>query len=282
MDDSDVEDFEAVLDRNAAVLTCPRVHLEDNSMSSSAKGACEIPPPVSRIPTQPDIEMGTVSLLVPEDAVEVDFDAGVEPALVRRGAKRASAMWEERTDQTDMEVCPDTAGECCDRDAVETLSWYATVGGIRTEQECEMFRRRHEYEMSSMQAVMSTTTSHKAKKDEAQPRVVTHQCADEHYASTLRTRTVQPVISRMMSKCRTRQLEACDTLSAFFHACLERGVRTMPPKDPRLSDGWRWQLARALFPLSPGVCTQWLPGGVHMATDARCVENLAGLSEVKG
>ena len=37
--------------------------------------------------------MGTVPLLVPEDAMEVDFGAGVEPALVRRGAKRVSAMW---------------------------------------------------------------------------------------------------------------------------------------------------------------------------------------------
>ena len=27
--------------------------------------------------------------------------------------------------------------------------------------------------------------------------------------------------------------------------------------------------------------TQWLPGGVHTATDVRCVENLASLSEVK-
>ena len=53
-------------------------------------------------------------------------------------------------------------------------------------------------------------------------------------------------------------------------------------KDPRLSDGWRWQLAGAFFPLSPGVSTQWLPGSVHTATDARCVENLASLSEVKG
>ena len=69
MDDSDVDDFEAVPDRNAAVLTCARVHLEDNSMFSSAKRACEIPPPVSRIPTQSDIEIGTVSLLVPEDAM---------------------------------------------------------------------------------------------------------------------------------------------------------------------------------------------------------------------
>ena len=121
---------------------------------------------MSRILTQPDIGMETVPLPVPEDAMEVDFDAGVEPALVRRGAKRASAMWEERADQTDMEVCPDTVGECCNCDAVETFSWYATVGGIRTEQECEMFRRRHKYEKSSMQTVISTTTSHKAKRGE--------------------------------------------------------------------------------------------------------------------
>ena len=132
----------------------------------------------------------------------------------------------------------------------------------------------HEYEKSSMQTVISTTSSHRAKRDEAQLRVVTHEYADamrvpEHYASTLRTRTMQSVISRMMSKCRTRQLESCDTLSAFFHAWLEKDV-------------WRWQLARAFFSLSPGVGTQWMPGSARMATDARCVENLAGLSEVKG
>ena len=117
--------------------------------------------------------------------------------------------------------------------------------------------------------------------------VVTHEYGDamrvlEHHASKLRTRALQSVISRVMSKCRTRQLESCDTLSAFFRAWLARGVRMKPPKDPRLSDGWRWQLARALLPLSPGVSIQWLPGGIRMATDARCVENLAGLSEVKG
>ena len=55
--------------------------------------------------------METVPFPVPEDAMEVDFDAGVEPVLVRRGAKRASTMWEERADQTDVEVCPDTTGE---------------------------------------------------------------------------------------------------------------------------------------------------------------------------
>ena len=148
-------------------------------------------------------------LPVPEDAMEVDFDARVEPALVRRGAKRVGAMWEERADQTDMEVCPDTAGEYC-RGTVETLSWYTKVGGIRTEQECEMFRWRHEYEKSSMQTVISTTTSHRAKRDEAQLRVATHEFVDamrvhEHYASTLRTRALQSVISSVMSKCRAKR-----------------------------------------------------------------------------
>ena len=50
MDDSDVEDFEAVPDRNAAVLTCARVHLEDNSMSSSAKKSLQIPSSGAPVP----------------------------------------------------------------------------------------------------------------------------------------------------------------------------------------------------------------------------------------
>ena len=65
----------------------------------------------------------------------------MEPASVRKGAKRTLSVWEERADQTDMEVCPDITGECSNRDAVEVLGWYATVSGIRTEpiqmQECE-------------------------------------------------------------------------------------------------------------------------------------------------
>ena len=92
MDDSDADDVEAIPDRVAVVLTGPRVHLEDDPMSSSAKRAHAIPLPVSRILTQPDIEMEAVPVPVPEDAMEVDFGAGVEPVLVRRGAKRASTM----------------------------------------------------------------------------------------------------------------------------------------------------------------------------------------------
>ena len=289
-DDSDADDFEVTPGRNVAVLTGPRVHLEGNPMSSSAKRACANPPPVSRILTQPDTEMGAVPLPVPEDAMDVDFDAGVQPVLVRRGAKRASTMWEERADQTEMEVCVDITGECCNRDAVDTLSWYATVGRIKTEQmrvrKCEMFRRRHKYEKSSMRTVISTTTSHKAKRDETQPRVVTVEYADatrvpEHYASTPHPRALRPVISRVMSKCRTRQLESCDTSSAFFHAWLKRGVWVKPPKDPRLRDGWCWQLASALLLLTPGVSSQWSPGGARMVRDVKRVESLAGLSAVR-
>ena len=58
VDDSDADNFEVIPDRDAAVLTGPRVHLEDNPMSSSSKRACAIPPLVSRIMSQPDIGNG--------------------------------------------------------------------------------------------------------------------------------------------------------------------------------------------------------------------------------
>ena len=104
-------------------------------MSSSAKRSLRHPSSgVLNPDTTRNSEMGAMPLPVPEDAMEVNSDAGVESALVRRGAKRASTMWEELADQTDMEVCPDTTGECCNCDAVEILSWYATVGGTVTEQ----------------------------------------------------------------------------------------------------------------------------------------------------
>ena len=283
MDDSDADDFDPIPDRVCCCLDWSQGASGGQSDVFVSKESLQNPS--SGVPEPDTARHWNGTVLVLEGAMEVDFDAGVEPSLVRRVAKRANAMWEERADQTDMEVCPDTAGEYCDCDAVETLSWCATVGGIRTEQECEMFRWPHKYEKSSMQTVICTTT--RAKRDEAQLRVVTHEytdamCVPEHYASTLSTRTLRSVISRMMSKCRTRQLESCDTLSAFFHAWLERGVQMKSTKDPRLSDGWRLQLARAFFPLSPGVSTQWMPGSARMATDAGCVENLAGLSEVKG
>ena len=188
---------------------------EVHPMPSSAKRACEISLPVSRILPKPDVEMGTVP--------KTRWRWTWTPEWSECRCERTSLMREEPADQTDMEVCPDNNGECCNCDAVEILGLYATVGGIRTEpiqvQECEMFRRRHKHEQSSMQTVLSTTTSHKAKRDETQQIVVTHECADamcapEHHAIT----------SRMMSKCHSSHLESCDTVSAFFHAWLERGV----------------------------------------------------------
>ena len=108
------------------------------------------------------------------------------------------------------------------------------------------------------------------------------RCLHVHYASTPRTRALRSVISRMMSKCRTRQLESCDTLSTFFRGWLERGVRVESVKDPRLSDGWCWHLVRAVQLLSPGVSIQWSAGSAHRTADTKHVENLAVLSEVKG
>ena len=67
LDMDDADDFELISDREAAVLTGPRVYLEDSPMSSSAKRACAIPLAVSRILAQPDIGMESVPLPVPED-----------------------------------------------------------------------------------------------------------------------------------------------------------------------------------------------------------------------
>ena len=75
--------------------------------------------------------------------------------------------------------------------------------------------------------------------------------------------------------------ESCDTLSALLHDWLERGVWTEPPTDPRLNDGWCWLPVKALLLLSPGASVRWSSGSVHTKTDAKRVENLAGLSEVK-
>ena len=129
---------------------------EDHPMSSSAKRAHAIPSLVFLILLQSDVEVG--------------------PASVQRDAKRTSSMCEEPADQPGMEACLDTAGECCDCDAGEVLGWNAKVDGIRSEptqlQESEMFKRRRKYEKPTIETVNSTKTSHKAKRDEVQSRVV--------------------------------------------------------------------------------------------------------------
>ena len=90
----------------------------------------------------------------------------------------------------------------------------------------------------------------------------------EHYASTPCTRTQRLTINRIVSKCRTRQPESCNTLSAFLHDWLERGAWTEPPTDLRLNDGRCW-LPKAPLLLSPGASVRWSSGSTHMTTGAK-------------
>ena len=173
-----------------------------------------------------------------------------------------------------------TVDECRRCDADEVLVTVARVGSEPTQmQECDVFKWRRRSKRSSMEAVISTRMLHEAKRNRAHPRIVIPEYADamrvsEHHASTPCTRTQRLMINSMMSRCRTRQPESYDTLSAFLHDWLERGVGTEPPTDPRLNDGWCWQPVRALLLLSPGVSVWWWSGSAHMMTDAKHVENL--------
>ena len=78
--------------------------------------------------------------------------------------------------------------------------------------------------------VISTKMFHTAKGDEVRSRSVAREYADgvfapEHHAGTPPTWALKLVISRMMSKGRTRQLASHDVSVAFFHAWLrERRV----------------------------------------------------------
>ena len=126
-----------------------------------------------------------------EDATEAQPD--VEMEAVRRGRKRTSSTW-DCADKINIEVGVNTTGKCrCDADEV-----LATVIRVRSEstqmQECEVFRWCCRCNRLSKETVISTSMSHKAKRDKAQPRTVTPECADamrvsEHYASTPCTRT---------------------------------------------------------------------------------------------
>ena len=55
------------------------------------------------------------------------------------------------------------------------------------------------------------------------------------------------VLSRMVSKGRTRQFASHDVSVAFFHAWLEQGVWVKPPKELRLGDNWLWYVVKALY-----------------------------------
>ena len=105
-------------------------------------------------------------------------------------------MREERADQTEMEVCPETTGECCNCDADEILSWYATVGGIKTEQYTAA-RIRDVQAVSQVRKVIDADIHQhdnvpQAKRDGTQPRVATlgtlTRCV---YLSTTRTLCTQ-------------------------------------------------------------------------------------------
>ena len=251
-------------------------------MFSSAKRAHAIHPQVPQILLQLSVEIEMT--LVPEDAMEARTDVEMGSESVRSDTKKASSTWEDCADKINMEACLNTVDEFRRCDADEVLATVAGVGLEPTQmKECEAFKWRRRSKRSSMETVISTRMPHEAKRNRAQPRIVIPEYADamrvsEHYTSTPCTRTQRLTINSMMSRCRARQPESYDTLSAFLHDWLERGVWTEPPTDLRLNDGWCWQPVRALLLLSPGTSVRWSSGSVHMMTDAKHVENLAGLS----
>ena len=177
--------------------------------------------------------MGTASapVPVPEDAMEVH------------------ALCEETVDPPDMEACFDAAGEFYDHYTGEILDRDATIAGIRAEltqmQEFGVFEWKRKSEKPPNEKVTSTKKFHEAKGDEVRSRIVAREFADgvfapEHHAGTPPTWALKLVISRMMSKGRTRQLASHEVSVAFFHAWLERGVWVKLPKDLRLNDDWLW------------------------------------------
>ena len=127
-------------------------------------------------------------------------------------------------------------GEILDRDA--------TIAGVRAElTQMQEFEWKRKSEKPPNEKVISTKMFHKAKGDEVRSRIVAREYADGvfapgHHAGTPPAWALKLVISRMMSRGRTRQLASHDVSAAFFHAWLERGVWEKPPKDLRLSDDW--------------------------------------------
>ena len=71
--------------------------------------------------------------------------------------------------------------------------------------------------------------------------------APEHRAGTPSTWALKLVLSRVVSKSRTRQFSSHDVSVAFFHAWLEQGVWVKPPKELRLGDDWLWYVVKALY-----------------------------------
>ena len=119
-------------------------------------------------------------------------------------------------------------------------------------QEFGVFEWKRKSEKPPNEKVISTKMFHEAQGDEVRSRIVAWEFADgvfapEHHAGTPPTWALKLVISRMMSKSRTRQLVSHDVSVAFFHAWLERGVWVKPPKDLKLNDDWLWYVVKALY-----------------------------------
>ena len=203
---------------------------EANPMFSSAKRAHAIHRLVPQILSQLRVEMEMMS--VSEGAMKAQPDVEIGTESVQRGTKRTSSTWEDCVDKTNMEVCLDATGTCrrCDADEVLDATVAKCSSGVAD-------TKGHPW-----RTVISTRMSHEAKRNKAQPRTVIPECADavrvsEHYASTPCTRTQRLTINRMLSKCRTRQPESCDTSPAFLH-------------------DW-----------SHGGSARWSSGSAHMMTD---------------
>ena len=113
-------------------------------------------------------------------------------------------------------------------DADEVL---ATVAGVRLEatqmQESEVFKWRRRYkEVTHADSHQHENVPRSQEKQSPAKNCDTRGAPMqfEHHASTPYTRPQRLMINSMMSKCRTRQPESYDTLSAFLHDWLERCV----------------------------------------------------------
>ena len=190
---------------------------------------------------------------VPEDAMEAQPDVEMGTESVRSGTKRISSTWEDCAGKINREACLNTVGECRRCDADEVL---ATVAGVRSETHTDTRVRSVQVASQIQKVIHGDSHQHENVPRSQEKQSPAKNCdtdavrVSEHYASTPCTRTQRLTINRMVSKCRARQPESCDTLSAFLHYWLERGAWAEPPTDLRLNDGWCW-LPKALLLLSP-------------------------------
>ena len=154
-------------------------------------------------------------------------------------AKDINALCEDQIEQPDVEAFFDSACEFNDHYTGEIFDRDAMIAGIWAElaqiQEFGVFEWKRKEEKPATERVICTNIFHKAKGDEVRSRIVAREFADGVFAPTW---ALKLVISRMMSKGRTRQLASHDVSVVFFHAWLERGVWVKPPKELRLSDDW--------------------------------------------